>query len=66
MVKRISILFLCLVLTIALIGCNEEKVIGPDAPRDVEITDTAETLTGVGEGFMGDVIVEVIRDGDTI
>ncbi|NLD16619.1 MAG: hypothetical protein GX666_03450, partial [Tissierellia bacterium] len=54
------------VLTIALIGCNEEKVIGPDAPRDVEITDTAETLTGVGEGFMGDVIVEVIRDGDTI
>ncbi len=64
--KKISVLFLCIVLTFALIGCNKEKVVGPDAPKDVEITDTAETLTGVGEGFNGDVVVEVIRDGDTI
>src|SRR5690554_2590753 len=61
MKKKLVLLTLCLAMATNMVACSK-----PEEPAAPTGSAQAETLTGVGKGFGGEVKVTVTKEGDKI
>ncbi|MDW7667325.1 MAG: FMN-binding protein [Bacillota bacterium] len=64
--KKFLVMILILSMVFALGACSPAEPEEPETPEEPEENVEPETLTGSGEGFKGEIVVEVTKEGDTI